>query len=180
MTANQINYWNLQETRRANRARETETQRHNVKSEEYNTGNLLETSRHNMATENESVRHNRQSENVAFITASEVARHNKATEAIDSSKVQVQQGQLDETVRHNREQDSWLGYTNLTNRMNAEANQYAAQHKAYNDYWNAVKAQSETDLNKLKGNEIEYKMLTGPLEMVTRAMLPLITGSVAK
>ena len=177
MTANQINYWNLQETKRANQARETEAQRHNVKTEEYSAGNLLETVRHNQAGEQETARHNVQTENAAFMTAAEVARHNKAVENIDANKVKVQQGQLNETVRHNREQDSWLGYANRTNRMNAETNQYSAMHNAYNNYWQAVKAQSETDLNKVKGNEIEYKMLTGPLEMVTRAMLPMITGT---
>ena len=177
MTANQINYWNLQETKRSNLAREAETQRHNTKVEDYNTGSLLETSRHNQATEGEATRHNVQSENLAFITAAEVARHNKASEGLDRSKINVQQGQLNETIRHNREQDSWRGYENYTDRMNAETQQYAAQHKAYNDYYQAMKARSEAKLNETKGAEIEYNMATGPLQMLTRSMLPIMLSN---
>lgn len=58
MTANQIAYWNLQETNRANRVREatnwfgaTETQRHNVATENLGSATLRETSRHNVASE---------------------------------------------------------------------------------------------------------------------------------
>lgn len=174
MTANQINYWNLQETKRSNLARETEATRHNKEVEGYNTGSLLETARHNQANEQEASRHNIQSENLSFITASEMARHNKASEGIDRSKVAVQQGQLAETVRHNRENDAWLGYDKYTDRMNAETNRYASQHKAYSDYMQAEKAKSEIGLNRKKGTEIEYNMATGPLQMLTRSMLPVI------
>lgn len=58
MTANQIAYWTLVETSRANRVREAtnwfsaiETQRHNVATEELGLATLKETSRHNLASE---------------------------------------------------------------------------------------------------------------------------------
>lgn len=58
MTANQIAYWNLQETSRANRVKEatnwfsaSETQRHNVATEDLGKATLKETSRHNVASE---------------------------------------------------------------------------------------------------------------------------------
>lgn len=59
MTANQIAYWTLQETGRANRVREAtnwfsalETRRHNVATEDLGSATLKETSRHNLASEN--------------------------------------------------------------------------------------------------------------------------------
>lgn len=108
MTNNQINYLNLQETRRANRAKEdisaqtlSESSRHNKRSEEesersnrareyenersnraresFNILNLAETHRANTAKEEETNRSNSEKEK-------ETNRHNKWTEALDYSK----------------------------------------------------------------------------------------------
>lgn len=119
MTTNQINYWNLQESRRHNVVSEGETQRHNVVTE-------TETNRHNVATEaidisklQETHRHNvvteGQQDRALDIQESgvrETQRHNQATENIDI-------GKLMETTRHNQAQEQIgksqvdLGYANV-------------------------------------------------------------------
>lgn len=105
MTANQINYWNLQENKRHNLVSEgtekdklSESKRHNVAGEQLESGKLYESQRHNVATENislgslfESSRHNK-------ATESELQRHNVALETVDSGKLQ-------ESQRHNRYQE---------------------------------------------------------------------------
>lgn len=69
MTANQINYWKLQEDKRSNRAKETETNRSNLANEGLTrqrdantlylgTINAAENQRHNLATETETNRSN--------------------------------------------------------------------------------------------------------------------------
>lgn len=57
MTANQIAYWNLQESKRSNLAKELEMNRSNVAKE-------LETNRSNVAKEKETHRSNRQKEKI--------------------------------------------------------------------------------------------------------------------
>jgi hypothetical protein len=117
MTANQIAWQNMLESRRSNRAREAETNRANLATEgETKRANLAkegETNRHNLATEGiailghqetvrsnkvkekETNRHNLATEKVAAGTLTENVRHNKATEGIAA-------GTLTETVRHNK------------------------------------------------------------------------------
>jgi hypothetical protein len=63
MTTNQIAYWNLQETMRSNKAREDETNRHNLASEGLTStelgikrDTLTENSRHNVQSEEDSRR----------------------------------------------------------------------------------------------------------------------------
>lgn len=69
MTQNQIAYWNYQETKRSNQAREgenkrhninaeTETNRHNLASESIDLSSLYETNRANLAKEKENTRAN--------------------------------------------------------------------------------------------------------------------------
>lgn len=106
MTHNQIAYWQLQEDRRANLAREgeayranranerevhranvareEETQRHNTATEQFNISSLQETSRHNLAQEQETNRHNVAQEKVSFGTLNETVRHNIKSEELQS------------------------------------------------------------------------------------------------
>lgn len=123
MTRNQIEYWNMKESIRHNKATEQETNRHNVQSETVDLGNLNENIRHNKSVETETRRHNkvgetesnrhnleteRQGRDVIAETGrhnleterqgrdiiAETGRHNRATEGIDL-------GKLNETIRHN-------------------------------------------------------------------------------
>lgn len=70
MTANQIAYWNNQETIRANMAKEAETNRANrARETEENRSNLAreqETHRSNVANETESHRHNKWDEGLGL------------------------------------------------------------------------------------------------------------------
>lgn len=84
MTSNQISYWNLEETKRSNRANETETNRHNVVTEG-------ETNRHNVAMEYETNRHNVQTELLTSQSNAENRRHNEATEMVANFNAQEAQ-----------------------------------------------------------------------------------------
>lgn len=105
MTQNQIAYWSLEETKRANRVNEGETHRHNTVSE-------AEMNRHNIATEYETNRHNLQTELLTSQANSENARHNAATEMTANFNAA-------ENARANRERESiqreniQLGYANV-------------------------------------------------------------------
>lgn len=119
MTANQIAYWTLLESRRSNKAREdltnsqnVENKRHNIQTENLGRGNLNELVRHNQSTEalqhnanKEIQRHNVATEKFNISSLAESTRHNKANER--------------ETNRHNLvgEQFSWstLGETKRLN-----------------------------------------------------------------
>lgn len=117
MTHNQIEYWNLQETKRHNIAGESETNRHNVVGENESSrhnqateaidiGKLNETVRHNTVTEGETERHNRETENIGYGQLNESIRHNTVTESIQSMDAQTRVNQLDETIRHNQAVES--------------------------------------------------------------------------
>lgn len=113
MTKNQIEYWSLQEQKRANTetarhnvAQEGETNRHNVATEGIDMSKLSETSRHNKATEgidmgklNESIRHNQVTEGIDLGKLNESIRHNTSSEKIES-------GKLNESIRHNQATES--------------------------------------------------------------------------
>lgn len=58
MTGNQIAYWNLQESKRANQAKEQETLRSNLAKEQLGSETLSETKRSNIAKETETNRSN--------------------------------------------------------------------------------------------------------------------------
>lgn len=143
MTANQINYWKLQEDRRSNLAKETEanrhnivtegeTSRHNVATEQVSLGNLQETSRHNTATEQETVRHN-------TATEAESQRHNVASERFNIS-------QLEENKRHNLSQEQLAGAENIIDRYKADIQ------KAYN---NAIVELRSQELNLSQEKELK-------------------------
>lgn len=126
MTKNQIDYWNLQETKRANtetarhnQAYETETNRHNVATEGIDMGKLSETSRHNQATEgidmgklNESIRHNQVNEGIDLGKLNESIRHNQATESQAMRDLTARYAELQEMTRHN------IAYENVKDRKN--------------------------------------------------------------
>lgn len=93
MLATQVSYWGIQENKRHNQAMERqavkelgETTRHNLASEQeltrHNTRTEDETVRHNMAWEAENQRHNLQSESISWGQLEESKRHNKAQESI--------------------------------------------------------------------------------------------------
>lgn len=109
MTSNQIDYWELQESKRSNRANEKETNRHNTTTEK-------ETNRHNVATESidlsklaETTRHNKATEgiqsrqnDISLLQLSETSRHNLATEGLTGRDLNIQAGALAESIRHNK------------------------------------------------------------------------------
>lgn len=111
MLAQQINYWNYQETKRHNQASEQlESEKNAISREQVNV---------NWFTANEQQRHNVASEDISRGGLYETIRHNKATESIS-------QGTLAESIRHNKQQEA-IGY------MNAAANTTqanAAMHRA--------------------------------------------------
>lgn len=117
MTSNQLRYWELQEAKRANRAKERETRRANRANERltrnYQQGTLdlraqelAETVRRNLAGESislgtlaESQRHN-----VAY--EHESARHNLATEGLTSRQLNIETEKLSETIRSHKASES--------------------------------------------------------------------------
>lgn len=129
MTTNQIAFWNLEETKRANRAREAELNRHQLADESIRTrtndvnlylGNLqnqlgkeqlLETVTANRNKEKENTRSNRASEDIRrvsnLLTADSiaVARRNAEINAINAATSQMEAathaGQLVEANRTN-------------------------------------------------------------------------------
>ena len=117
MTSNQLRYWELQETIRANRAKERENRRSNRTNERltqyYQQGTLdlraqelSETMRShqvgesiNLASVQENVRHNTAYE-------SELQRHNVATERLSSKQLDISAATLNETIRSHRANES--------------------------------------------------------------------------
>lgn len=69
MTANQLSYWNLQESKRHNTASEAETQRSNMRNEYLNLFRNVESQRHNLAAEKETKRTNIANEGINRVTA---------------------------------------------------------------------------------------------------------------
>lgn len=107
MTHNQIAYFQLEETRRANRANETETARHNTSTES-------ETRRHNQVGEGETVRHNLEQEKISLGSLEETKRANAANEALKSSEIDIRKSTLAETERHNKEDERLTSLKNTT------------------------------------------------------------------
>lgn len=117
MLATQVQYWDLVERGRHNRATEeqaryelAENQRHNIVSENTNWFLAQETARHNKAGEDELSRHNRAQESLGFATLSESTRHNKVQETIATS-------QFAESKRHNLRSENLQHYSNQTSRL---------------------------------------------------------------
>lgn len=151
MTTNQINYWNLQELKRANRQKELETAKHNreverlqdvTSSRTYNVGlgNLAETSRANKTKEQELNRHNiatemlesRKRELEAYNAG--ISAYNAETARIDSatkqSEAATHAGTLAESIRtnqmHEQLEDARNQETHRTNLARENIDRYRA------------------------------------------------------
>lgn len=177
MTANQIAYWNLNESKRHNVASEAEanrhnvttedeTHRHNLVTEQTDISKLQETQRHNIATETEAKRHNEAGEVLQAIQQQEQQRHNQVTESVSWTDIGEQQ-------RHNLQQEM-LQNTSLsidaqkafeTSRHNAQTEAVAeAEQKAEQAYKeamvnvNALRASNEAQLNQAKLRQINKQV----------------------
>lgn len=102
MTANQIAFYQAQEARRSNLAKEG-----------LEGSKLRESSRHNLAQENigyatvgEQQRHNQTQEGIDFYKASNLANLQMAQTNKTNSEVGLGQSQLAESHRHNQQQES--------------------------------------------------------------------------
>lgn len=128
MTKNQLEFAQLKETQRANRAKERETQRANMVNESHrlmeltNTyvlgqKNLEELQRSNIAREMETHRSNvaRETETKRYNIASldEVSRHNLQTEALGRQNVALGYAQLAELQRSNLARELETNRSNL-------------------------------------------------------------------
>lgn len=106
MTQNQISYWNLQELKRSNAAREAETARSNRANEyEANRSNVAresETNRHNVATELISSLANQETQRSNIAREAETARSNLANEAIKSTANAINYYSASEQARTNK------------------------------------------------------------------------------
>lgn len=152
MTHNQIEYWNLQETKRHNVttedeskrhnvAGEGETNRHNVVTENIEIGKLGEQTRHNKATEWETNRHNVETENIGYGTLAESVRHNTATESIQAMDAQTRKDSLNEQIRHNAAQES-------IDRVNATTNAVDRTTRAAQSWISGSNSQSKKAIGK--------------------------------
>lgn len=110
MTANQINYQNLQENIRHNVTTEFEAVRHNVTGERettrHNIVGEVELNRHNVVWEQETGRHN-------VVTERETGRHNRATESVAQGQLALGYSQLAEAIQHNRSTEALTNDRNL-------------------------------------------------------------------
>lgn len=135
VTYNQIAYWNLQETKRSNLAREAETIRSNrVQEAEAIRSNMArewETNRSNLARENETARANRAYEK-------ETKRHNEVSEALGwkqhEENVRANLAREQENYRSNVAREQENRRSNLANeQIRREANVIQQQNAAW-DY----------------------------------------------
>lgn len=123
MTQNQIAYAKLLEDRRSHQATEDINKTRNAQDYELGILGLNETRRANLAKEQENYRSNRarelltgqqnaETKRANLARESETFRHNTVGEKLDLSK-------LEESRRHNIMQESQQDYANYTNRYNA-------------------------------------------------------------
>lgn len=135
MTYNQIAYWNLQETKRSNLAREAETARSNRAQEaeaiRANMAREWETNRSNLARESETARADR-----AYET--ETKRHNQVSEALGwkqhEENVRANLAREEENRRSNIAREQETRRSNLANeQIRREANVIQQQNVAW-DY----------------------------------------------
>lgn len=162
MTSNQIAYWNMLETRRANLERERnnrdvtsetirhnkvyegETQRHNRNEESIGWSNLQETSRHNLAYEKESHRHNVVGERQNKFSLKENRRHNIATENLSKYNYDLQH--YDRVYSANLNYDSSIYRTD----QDVASRQYATDRNANVSKY-ATDRKFQTDMNTFIG-----------------------------
>lgn len=120
MTRNQIEYWSLLETKRANAetqrsnlSREAETARHNQAAESIDLGKLAESTRHNTAAEQqagmelaETTRSHKASEKNTRIANRETQRAHEASEFLQGRTIEMGTNTLRETVRSNKAKEA--------------------------------------------------------------------------
>lgn len=169
MTSNQIAYWSMLETKRANLERERnnrdvtsetirhnkvyegETQRHNRSEESIGWGNLQETSRHNKVGEHqnrlalkESKRHNRVSEDQGQQSINENRRHNVRTENLSKYNYDLQH--QDRVYSANLNYDSSIYRTD----QDVASRRYSTDQSANMSKY-ATDRRFETDMNTFIG-----------------------------
>lgn len=173
MTTNQISYWQLQESKRSNLAKEKETERSNRAQEGLEGRKVQETQRHNLVTESETERSNRVQEGIKRDTLTETTRSNKANESIKRDTLaETKRSNVVreiETSRANRAQEAETHRANLakeseTNRHNVvtevEANKQNARMYDLQKEANALKERSvasEEALNKARILQTQYQ-----------------------
>lgn len=160
MTHNQIAYWDLVETKRSNRVREIENERHNRASEGIGWATVAESRRHNEAQENllrlqtqnnytidmkrhdENVRHNLELE-------SEAHRHNREGEENQLILGAMQyasktRGITESLISIGEMRNAWLQASgmDLFATMGAESADKAV------DWWNGLSTPQQSDLIK--------------------------------
>lgn len=146
MTRNQLQYWADRETARSNQAREVETQRSNFAKEMEDKRHHQELERLTEQSNLETARANAAKELLTSQQISETIRSNQANEVIRQRTNAINYGNLEETIAHNRAQESTnliqataaasqataSQYNAATNRMNAETQQqHVANTKQY-------------------------------------------------
>lgn len=156
MTSNQLRYWELQETKRANRAKEHETRRANKASERltkhYQQGTLdlraqelYESARSHQVGESislesaqENIRHN-----IAY--EGELRRHNIATEQLSSKQLDLSTATLNETIRSHRASEaiSWGNLSELQRHNKAQESIQDFQVKTEAQYKQAMVEQGD-------------------------------------
>lgn len=167
MTKNQIDYWNLQESKRANLARESETAKHNREVEKQGRDTIIETVTHNRNSERETAGHNRATEAQSSLDLLERSRSNRANEALTAQRNVNESNRLIETTRSNLANEA-IG------RSNASSNLVGANTKrieAANNTGNLIvrqRAQNETERanrasEALRSEEIGAKTATDVL-----------------
>lgn len=101
MTANQINFANLGETKRHNKVSEKETQRHNQSSEGIQYAGVREQARHNVATEGINWYSAQSLAGLQSLQGQKVQSEVGVQAAEQRAKADYYTGQLGETTRHN-------------------------------------------------------------------------------
>lgn len=151
MTRNQIDFWNMRETGRHNRATEVEVGRHNRVSEAVDLGNLQELSRHNLATEAVASRN----ADISQFSAAEAARHNRATEALTGTDLNIKAGTLTESIRHN------LSTERIQQQQADTAEMIGVAEKALKEaqtLWTTLKGDADVKLSQSQRNKIDQEI----------------------
>lgn len=175
MTANQINYWKLQEDKRHNVETERlsniqrqEEIRHNLAGEGLDKLSLEESVRHNTVTEGEASRANiaRETEtnranliyeaethraNVA--REEENIRHNKANEAVGIAEVKESYAELGEAARHNQISEGLTVIQTDISRIKEDRNAGVQAKRALEDQRHNIEVEKENQRSNMAREE---------------------------
>lgn len=111
MTQILVNYWGLQEQARHNQVYESETNRHNLATEQLQAMQI--------AVEQQKVNVQQGQLQLGYAQLQETTRHNKAYEGIQASQVSLGMSQLQEALRHNQVMETRVQYQNYADYMSA-------------------------------------------------------------